>query len=136
MKKYEFMAEKYPLFNNDPKESEFPIPEGYECFRVCRYGDGYVYRVLKELTDNDEFLCRGYLYLFSVTRQELYVTDIYDQVKIHMTDFEHGCPYATSFELLKDDNWTRVDCYGEVWCDCDMEKLPITLYKETQDSSE
>ena len=56
MKKYEFMAEKYPLFNNDPKEAEFPIPEGYECFRVCRYGDGYVYRVLKELTDNDEHL--------------------------------------------------------------------------------
>lgn len=136
MKKYEFMAEKYPLFNNDPKETEFPIPEGYECFRVCRYGDGYVYRVLKELADNDEFPCRGYLYLFSVTRQELYVTDIYDQVKIHMTDFEHGCPYATSFEFLQEDKWTRVDCYGEVWCDCDMEKLPITLYKETQDSSE
>ena len=136
MKKYEFMAEKYPLFNNDPKEAEFPIPEGYECFRVCRYGDGYVYRVLKELTDNDEFPCRGYLYLFSVTRQKLYVTDIYDQVKIHMTDFEHGCPYATSFEFLQEDNWTRVDCYGEVLCDCDMEKLPITLYKETQDSSE
>ena len=54
MKKYEFMAEKYPLFNNDPKEAEFPIPEGYECFRVCRYGDGYVYRVLKELTDTEK----------------------------------------------------------------------------------
>jgi hypothetical protein len=30
MKNYEFMAEKYPLFNNDPKETDFPIPEGPE----------------------------------------------------------------------------------------------------------
>lgn len=136
MKNYEFMAEKYPLFNNDPKETEFPIPEGHECFRVCRYGDGYVYRVLKELTDDDEFPCRGYLYLFSVTRQELYVTDIYDQVKIHMTDFEYGCPYATSFELLRDGDWTRVDCNDEVWRDDDMKKLPVKLYRKTQDDSE
>ena len=127
MNNYSFMAEKYPLVNNDPLESLFPVPKGYECIRVCRYGDGYVYRVLKTCVDIDEFPCQGYVYLFSVTRQALYVTDIYDGIKIHMTDFEHGCPYATGFELLQDDNWTRVDCDGEIWCDGDMEKLPMKL---------
>ena len=136
MNNYSFMAEKYPLVNNDPLESLFPVPEGYECGRVCRYGDGYVYRVLKIFTETDELPWRGYLYLFSVTRQELYVTDLYDRIKIHMTDFEHGCPYVTSFEFLQGDDWTRVDCDGEVWCDGDMEKLPITLYRKIQDSSE
>ena len=125
MKKYTFMWEKYPLTNDDPVESLFPVPEGYECSRVCRYGDGYVYRVYKIWVEAepDEFPCRGYLYFYSVSKQELYKTVVYDQIKIHMTDFEHGCAYATGFEFLQEDEWTSFDCDGEVWCDRDMRKI-------------
>ena len=47
-----------------------------------------------------------------------------------MTDFEHGCPYVTAFEFLQGDKWTRIDCDGEVWCDYDMKKLPMKLYRK------
>ena len=133
MKNHKFMSEKYLIFNQEPKVEEFPIPEGFECFRVCRYGDGYVYRVLKVCTEIGEIPCQGYIYLFSVTKQELYATDLYEQIKIYMIDFEHGCPYVTAFEFLHGDDCTRVDCDSEVWCDEDMEKLPITIYRKTHD---
>jgi hypothetical protein len=41
-----------------------------------------------------------------------------------------GYPSAYRFELLKDDNWIRIDCESEVWCDYDMEKLPMKLYRK------
>ena len=128
MKNYVYMAEKYGLANDETLEDLFPVPDEYKCEKVCRYGDGYVYRVLRKWTEYGELPWQCYLYFYSVNQRKLYTTEIFDQIKIHMTDFEYGCPYATGFEFLLGDEWTRADSDGEVWCDMDFENLKIDSY--------
>ena len=128
MKDYAYMAEKYPLVNDETLESLFPVPDDFECIKVCRYGDGYVYRVLKKWTEWGELPWRCFLYFYSVNEKKLYKTDRFDQIKIHMTDFEHGFPYAMEFEFWQDNEWKRVDCKGEVWQDSDLKQLETEVY--------
>ena len=134
MKKYRFMGEKYPLSGNIPTPALFPIPHGYECIPVCRYADGYVYRVLREFADETELPWQGYIYLFSVNKNSLYISDIYDRIKIHMTDFEHGLAYATGFEFLSGENSILAKSDGEIWCDEDTEKL-IKIFKQEKEKN-
>ena len=47
MKNYTYMVEKYSLVNDETLGDLFPVPDDYKSEKVCRYGDGYVYRVLK-----------------------------------------------------------------------------------------
>lgn len=122
------MAEKYKLKNQEPIERIFGLPENYECLMVCRYADGFVYRVLKKVAMCDELPWQGYLIFYSVNENVIYKTDIYDQIKIRMTDFEHGCPYATGFEFLKDGKWTRWDCKDEVCSDMDVHNLETNKF--------
>lgn len=125
MNQYVIMAKKYDLKNYEPIENVFKVPEDCECLPVCRYADGFVYRVLKKAAMCDELPWQGYLLFYSVNENVVYKTGIYDQIKIHITDFEHGCPYATGFEFLKDGKWTRSDCKDEVCSDRDVKELII-----------
>lgn len=114
------MYEKYKLTESGDIEGSLQIPKGWCCQKICRYADGYVYRVLRECTMQGEPLWKCYLIFYSVKCKAIFRTDIFEQIKIHMTDFEHGTAYAVGFEFKVGKKWHMYCCKNEVITDKDV----------------
>ena len=121
-----FMSEKYAIPNCENIEDFLKLEDDWLCTRVCRYGDGYVYRIQREFSLLGQFPWESKIAFLSAKRKIMYISEIFDQVRIHMTDFEHGTPYAVGFACLKDDAWIHFDCQYEVWRDQDIQKLDVS----------
>lgn len=122
------MCEKYPLPCDINLEGYIPIHEDWMVDRICRYGDGYIYRITKQFTLLGELPWRCQLVFHSITSQTVFQTPVYDHVRIHMIDFERGIPYAVGFDYLSNGQWTHNHCQGEVWQDADTKKIEVSSY--------
>ena len=109
-----YMAEKYAIGESENYQNLY-----FE--RICRYAEGYIYRIQKQCTsvNNKPWECR--LLFQSARRNKIYLTEWFEQIIIHMTDFEHGVAYATGIEVLNNEIFEQLVCADKVWKDEDTQ---------------
>ncbi len=118
MKKY--MSLKYRIDDCENLENTLSLGDNLCCNKICRYADGFVYRITEEVAFSNEPPWKCKLIFQSVTAVRIYKTAFFDRIVIHATDFEHGCFYATGIELYSDGARKVYYCSDEVWSDKDV----------------
>lgn len=96
---------------------------GWNCNYVCRYTDKYVLRVMKFATKFGEPKWKSRLLFYSKNSGEVIETAVYEQIKIHAVDKEHGCFYMTGFDIMEAGKWRHFNAGNVYWSDCDIKNL-------------
>ena len=122
MESSEYMGVKYSI-SGEIHPHFFPSYKDWNYVKICRYAEGFVYRLVKSCCGHGEIPWKSRIVFCSVDKKEMYQTEVFDQVRIHMTDFEHGVPYAVGFDFLSDGEWLSCKCAGEIWQDSDIGQI-------------
>lgn len=116
-----FMSEKYPLpdIETDKFEKEYSDRE-YSCIFVCRYAQGFIFRLCKTCVMAGQKQWAGKLMFYSTIEHRIYTTRVFDEIHIHAVDKEHGVMYAQAFDFIDEEKSVFYTCKDDIITDSDV----------------
>jgi len=100
----------------------FYQPEiGWKYDYLCRYGEGYIFKVSKIERYIDDFECR--LVFYSELEQKIYKTKLFNQISIFALDDGCGCLKATEIHMIDHNEMKIIKATNVFIEDFDVERF-------------